>query len=647
MRKEIVLSALLFASAAELSATTGEWAVYPALSSISRVELMGAHAFVQSGLTLCVADTSDLNNASTLSRLNGLNGTRVFDIAYSPEADRLAVVYADGNIDVISPDLQIQNLPDFKNKTVTGDRTITAVGVDASNLLIRTGIGILVVDLREVVFRKTESDEGQYTSAFTQSHTHAQLERELNASLGTDNNLVANAAHIALGQGRLITVQASHPYEGYEHSNGIISILNSDQTWFSRTTADVRQAAKSFSTNNNFYYLHSVAVDPNDPHRYAVSNEGNGIFLFQADTLCAVYNPETSEAITPIVDNYARISGLHFDQDGNLWFTNCGIDEDQLRCITTEGDHLIYPIKNFTNTSAGKIDLLFQQNDENELIWLIRSFRWDEFGGALYYRGLTDFDKSDDQSVTFSSLIDQDGNTYNPQYLYGAMEDLSGAVWLLTSAGPFVVSSPASFFNYASASATSGLGSVTRIKIPRNDGTNLADYLLPDVEIHCGVVDAANRKWLGTASDGLYLISADGLEQLAHFTTDNSPLFTNDIQALEYDASTGMLYIATEGGICTYHTDAIEGASSMKGIYCYPNPVRPEYTGKLTIGGLMDNSQVRITDTGGNVVHRAISAGGMLTWDLNNTNGTRVKPGVYIIHGVVDSKGETCKVLVL
>ena len=38
-----------------------------------------------------------------------------------------------------------------------------------------------------------------------------------------------------------------------------------------------------------------------------------------------------------------------------------------------------------------------------------------------------------------------------------------------------------------------------RIKIPRNDGTGLADYMLGTESITSIAIDGANRKWLGTS----------------------------------------------------------------------------------------------------------------------------------------------------
>ena len=42
----------------------------------------------------------------------------------------------------------------------------------------------------------------------------------------------------------------------------------------------------------------------------------------------------------------------------------------------------------------------------------------------------------------------------------------------------------------------------------------------------------------------------------------------------------------------------------------FPNPVRPEYEGPVTVQGLGYESDVKITDVSGNVVYKTVSNGG-------------------------------------
>ena len=141
-------------------------------------------------------------------------------------------------------------------------------------------------------------------------------------------------------------------------------------------------------------------------------------------------------------------------------------------------------------------------------------------------------------------------------------------------------------------------------------------------------VDGGNRMWIGTANSGLYLIADDTIT-VAHFTEDNSMLPSNSIQSIAIEPNTGEVFVGTDKGLASYHSDASEPHESMRGAYAYPNPVRPGYTGTIAITGLMENTVVNIVDAGGNVVCKTRSNGGTAVLDGNDAYGNRATPGVY------------------
>ncbi len=143
--------------------------------------------------------------------------------------------------------------------------------------------------------------------------------------------------------------------------------------------------------------------------------------------------------------------------------------------------------------------------------------------------------------------------------------------------------------------------------------------------------DGANRKWLGTQNSGVYLVSELGDREILHFTTDNSPLFSNDITSIGIDQKSGEVFIGTDQGLISYMGEAIGGKKSYADAYVYPNPVRETYDGPITVTGLIESSEVKITDIAGNLVFRTTSLGGQAIWDGRNLNGNRVKTGVYLV----------------
>ena len=144
-------------------------------------------------------------------------------------------------------------------------------------------------------------------------------------------------------------------------------------------------------------------------------------------------------------------------------------------------------------------------------------------------------------------------------------------------------------------------------------------------------VDGANRKWVGTFNSGVYLLSADGTSTIARFNTDNSPLPSNTIVSVASDLSTGLIWLGTSNGVIAYRSDAPAGEAVLSSVYSYPNPVRPEYQGPVTIAGLVRDTNVRITDISGNLVFETTSTGSEANWDLMNYKGERVSSGVYLV----------------
>lgn len=145
-------------------------------------------------------------------------------------------------------------------------------------------------------------------------------------------------------------------------------------------------------------------------------------------------------------------------------------------------------------------------------------------------------------------------------------------------------------------------------------------------------VDGANRKWIGTTS-GVYLVSADGLETIYHFTTDNSPLISNSINSIAINPQNGQVMIATEKGLVSYNNDASEPEERLEKsqVLAYPNPVKPEYNGYITIKGLTQNCSVKITSSNGQLITSGTSNGGIFTWNGRNKQGKRVASGVYSV----------------
>ena len=244
-------------------------------------------------------------------------------------------------------------------------------------------------------------------------------------------------------------------------------------------------------------------------------------------------------------------------------------------------------------------------------------------------------DATDDVSNFFSLFSDADGKTIEVSAYYCMTEDKNGTIWMGTDKGPVICTVP------SRAIESPGSLYCSYIVRPLDDGTSNGYRLLENEKINAIAIDGGNRKWLGTESSGVFLLSEDGMETIAHFTTENSPILSNTIQSIAINNITGEVFIGTDKGLVSYMGDAIEGKKDYSEVRAYPNPVRPEYNDQVTVTGLMEQSNVKITDLNGNIIYQATSVGGQLTWNCRNRKGERVASGIYLVLATTPDAGES------
>ncbi|MFM1744417.1 MAG: hypothetical protein RLZZ630_354, partial [Bacteroidota bacterium] len=146
----------------------------------------------------------------------------------------------------------------------------------------------------------------------------------------------------------------------------------------------------------------------------------------------------------------------------------------------------------------------------------------------------------------------------------------------------------------------------------------------------------------GTENGGLFLFSPDGQEQVLHFTSSNSPLFSDNITSLAIDGKSGEVYIGTDKGLLSYRGDAITPEEEVVGcgnVLVYPNPVQSAYSGPIAIQGLIPNGSVRIADIHGGLVYQTTALGTQAVWNGTDNSGSRVPTGVYVVYST-DEAGE-------
>ena len=368
--------------------------------------------------------------------------------------------------------------------------------------------------------------------------------------------------------------------------------------------------------------LMNVAQDPNDKDHYFVTSYGSGMLEMYGEDVIKLYTPSNSALVSaaPNAPNrYTRTDGAMFDDKGYLWVLNTEV-ENNILIMDAQGNKLAtYSLY----SNSVRVPLY----TPGEIIVDRRNPQWKWIPQCRYNTGLlllqdngTPINPKDDKVTYHNEWFDQNGKPVIPEFIYSMAQDHDNTIWVGTNAGLFLIPATIDF-------TTSNR--CERVIIGRNDGTKLGDYLLDNEQINHIVVDGANRKWIATATSGVFLLSSNGEETIEHFTTENSPLSSNNVLSIAILESTGEVFFGTSQGLVSYMSDAIEPAKNFSDIYAYPNPVHPNYHGVVTIRGLMANTEVRIVDASGNLVTTIQGNGGEAVWDMTNAQGSRVASGIY------------------
>lgn len=374
----------------------------------------------------------------------------------------------------------------------------------------------------------------------------------------------------------------------------------------------------------------NVAQDPIDPQHFFVTSYASGLYEFYKDSIVEIYLPHNSTLRSSDENNpmgYTRTDGAIYDDQGNLWVLNMGGNHN-IHILTPQGQwhsfDAYYNGKKVEMHTTGEI-LIDQRNPQHKWIPLLRY----NTGLVLLNDNGTPTEEYDDVVVYRTEWKDQNNNLILPTTIHTIAQDHNNVIWVGTGSGIFAIPAGIDI-------ATSN--KCIRVIIPRNDGTQLGDYLLDNEQINDIKIDGANRLWVGTANSGVFLFKPVSdyvddpsyyVETVAHFTTENSILPSNEVLSIAIHETTGEVFFATGGGLVSYMSDATPAHDDYSQIYAYPNPVLPNFRGYITFKGLMDNTELRIVDAGGNLIKKIHSEGGTAIWDAKNARGERVASGVY------------------
>lgn len=673
MRKAVLTLALMLACLAASPAETGKWTAYMAYRDISEIEQAANTMYVLASDNLYSYNEND-QSVQTYDKVNALSDCAIAHIAWCEAAKRLVIIYHNENIDMLDKDGIVTNLPDYYNKSMTQDKTINSVNIYGAYAYISTNFGILKVDVGAAVILdtydlgfKVDYSYINGNTIYAASSTNGLYSAPLSANLLDKNNWTLAGSYVpnnkAIDPDLLAVAQGLNPggpaynyfsYLKFAYGNlySVGGMFDSGLTDLNRPGTiqvlgggkwQVYQDHLDAITGYPYVDINCIGVDPTDT-AHVFAGGRTGLYEFEGGTLKSYYNKDNSilqgaiDRGNELGNDYVLISDMQFGQNSNLWLMNSQARNNNI--VEWNGQdglvsHANEALKD-PSTQASFTNMKSMFTDNEGLTWFVNV--------NAPYPALANYNPSSEVvNVYKPPFFNEDGTQVEMYAMRCATMDMDDNIWVGTDMGPFYV--PVS-------QQTDPAGTMlTQVKVPRNDGTSLADYLLSNVDITSIAIDGANRKWFGTNGNGVYLISADNMTQLLHFTQENSKLLSNNIFSMAINGKTGEVFFATDKGLCSYASDATTPATKMtkETVYAYPNPVQPSYNGLITIVGLTLDADVKITTSAGALVAQGRSNGGTFTWDGTDKSGKRVASGVYMVQTATSDGGggTVCKIAIV
>ena len=628
MKKLIVALLLCIIQHTLCIAQIGTWRNYLAYDDVQQIQAAGNYLFVRASNALYQYNRQD-QSIVTYDKTNGLNDTDITQIRWCQQAKRLIIVYQNSNIDLIDTEGNVTNISALYNKIMTGDKTVSSIRIDGVYAYLICGFGIVKMNVQRAeiadIYTPTQPNYPQILPDEDNSDYDKYI--DLVKTLKPGGPKYNSMGTLKFINNRLYTCNGD-----LNGTPASLQRLENDK-W----TVFGDESIKN-TTGVEYLGLVCIEEDPTDKEHIFAGGR-NGLYEFKNGKFLKFYNHKNSpiESVFSTIDpEYEFVTGLLFDPQGNLLVMN---SESHTHCILklkNNGEWLSFNHPELLKYNGIGLPNLSQlMYDHQGLIWFVNN-NWTL--PALYC-----YQSENDAIKAYENLVNQDGTTINAQDgVRCVAEDAEHNIWVGSSGGPFMLERK---------EINNNGGVFTQVKVPRNDGTDYADYLLAGIDIMCLAIDGGNRKWFGTNGNGVYLISSDNMKEIHHFTSENSKLLSNVVKSIAINPTTGEVFFGTDNGLCSYFSDATKPNTEMTkdNVWAYPNPVEPSYTGPITVTGLSFDADVKILSSNGVVINEGRSNGGTFVWDGCDKKGRRVNSGVYMVVTATNNgeKGTVCKIAVI
>ena len=649
-----------------LCGASAQWRAYPSYDEPTEIEQAGdGMLYVLASGGLFSYNPQD-QEVQTYDKTTVLSDCDIAHIAWCKAAKKLVIVYSDYNIDLLSANGEVINIPAYMNTSMTVDKSVYSVDISGNDAYLSTGFGIVKLNVSDGSFADTYQLGFRVDYSYTDNdYIYAASSSKGLYRASRSSNLLNPNVWTRIGEfvvrpktmdaDQLATVNKIKP-EGPKYNafgfmkvynrklytcNGYQSTQGSIQVYDGNSWTTYQDDMTS-STGINYTNVMSLDIDPRDEN-HVMAGASTGVYEFENGKFIKMWNDQNSpiEMFDKKTQLYELIFSVMYDKEGNLWALNSQAPTQSILEYTKDGQWVSHK-----HSELMKLKYLFPEpqslgmlkgliTDSRGLVWFVND-HWTVPSFYAYQTGTNTLNSYQ------GPFVNEDGTSLNITSCQCITEDKDNNMWIGTPAGPFMIES-------------NQLGEanpiLTQVKVPRNDGTNYADYLLSGVNIKSIVVDKDNRKWFGTNGNGLYLIAADNITTLAHFTKANTKLLSDNILSLALNDATGELFIGTDQGLCSYSGNISDSSNGMTkdNVWAYPNPVKPDYSGAIIITGLENGASVKIVTSNGVLVNEGVASNGEYKWYGINRDGKRVASGVYMVE-VATSEGEkgvVCKIAIV
>ncbi len=337
--------------------------------------------------------------------------------------------------------------------------------------------------------------------------------------------------------------------------------------------------------------IESIAIDPQN--RKWIGTTGGGVAIIEEIDSVTTIQVIHKEILSGIEKNpdYVVITEVKIDRFNNVWMLNLEAKNHNVVAIyTPQMQWQFFAMQEgFLSYDVRALDF-----DQYDRVWVASD------GGVnvIDYNNTLMDKRDDDYSGTLTTLDGLESN-----HVKDIAIDQDNIVWIGTDAG----------LNYW------------------DRGQVYYQFGLLSNSINVVNIDIRNNKWIGT-SDGLSVLAPDGYT-LTHYTTENSPLVSDNITSFAFDLESGKVYIGTTNGLSCFETPYSKPRENLDNIMAGPNPFIVRQHQSFAISNLADDVSVKFITENGMVVRQILKdniLGSQVIWDGKNDAGEYVSSGIYL-----------------